>query len=157
MAYLDRNCSIRGIVAIFGLIFASSAFAQIDSAGLRAKYGAPLNRETFTVRPGIEVVVDYSPTANHACRLELPGEAPVPQDAAPGFRINTKKPIDEVLAELVPLAMRGKELGRMCQSAGRISMCSVDYELVSIVEPAEGGRRTAVLVKFKSADCTGGR
>jgi len=153
MAYLDRNCSIRGIVTIFGLIFASSVFGQIDSSGLRAKYGAPLNRETFTVRAGIEVVVDYSPAANHACRLELPGEAPIPQDAAPGVGINTKKPIDEVLAELVPLSIRGKEVQKMCQSTGLHSMCSVDYELVSIVEPAQGGRRTAVIVKFKSADC----
>jgi hypothetical protein len=143
--------------AILSLTFASSLLAQIDSSGLRAKFGAPLNRETFTVKPGIEVIVDYSPTANHACRLELPGQAPMPRDAVPGVGINIKKLIDDVLAEIVPLSMRGKELGLMCESAGMISICSKDYEHVSILETLEGGRRTAVIVKFKTADCAAAR
>ena len=65
---------------IFFLILAPVAFSQVDSSALRAKFGAPLNREVFTVRPGIEMIVDYSPTGTHACRLELPGQAPMPAD-----------------------------------------------------------------------------
>jgi hypothetical protein len=153
MDYFDRNCSIRGIVVIFGLIFTSSMFGQIDASALRAKYGAPLSRETFTVRPGIEMVVDYSPTANHACRLELPGQAPMPQDARPGVGIDIKRPIDALIEEIVPPSMPGKELRRMCSSAGAISMCWTDYERLSIIETFEVGRRTSVIVKFKTADC----
>jgi hypothetical protein len=154
MGYLDRNSSIREIIAIFCLIFTSSAFGQIEASALRAKYGAPLNRETFTVRPGIEMIVDYSPTANRACRLELPGQVPMPQDARPGVGIDVKKPIDVLVEEIVPLSMRGKELRGMCSSAGAISMCWKDYEHVSVMETFEAGRRTAVIVKFKTADCS---
>ena len=153
MDYLDRNCSIRWIVAILGLILASSAAGQVDASALRAKYGAPLNRETFTVRPGIEMIVDYSPTSNQACRLELPGEAPMPEDVAPGVGVNIHKPIDDLMEEIVPLSMRGKEQVKMCESAGVNSMCSIQYDKVSIVETFEGGRRGAVIARFKAVDC----
>src|ERR1700722_17935104 len=110
--------------AIFFLGFASIGLGQMDGSLLRAKFGAPLNREVFTVRPGIEMVVDYSPTGNHVCRMELPGEAPMPADTPPGVGVNTKKLIDDLLLEIVPVSMRGKEGGKMCQSAGRMGMCS---------------------------------
>jgi hypothetical protein len=148
---------IKMKTAIFFLILASSAFGQMDASGLRARFGAPLHREVFTVRPGIEMIVDYSPTGNHACRLELPGEAPMPADAPMGVGINTQKIIDELLTEIVPLSMRGKVGSRFCASAGMQSMCSTDYENLSILEPSSGARRTAVIVKFKIAGCSGER
>jgi len=140
---------VRGIC----LIFISPVFAQVDAFALRAKFGAPLSRETFTVRPGIEMIVDYSPTSNHACRLEFPGHAPVPRDVPAGVGTNSKKLIDDVVEEIVPLSMRGKELGGMCQSMGISGICSKDYEYVSISEPSNGAGRTAVIVRFKTADC----
>jgi len=142
----------------FGIfLLTSCAFAQIDSSTLRAKYGAPLNREVFTVRPGIEMIVDYSPTGNLACRIELPGLAPVPADAPVGVGINTKKLIDDLLVEIVPLSMRGKTGTSICTSTGINSMCSTDYENVSIIESLASGRRTAVIVKFKIAGCSNDR
>ena len=138
--------------AFFILLAASTAFGQIDSASLRAKFGAPLNRETFIVRPGVQMIVDYSPTANHACRLELPGQA-MPTDAPLGVAINPKKIIDDILAEIVPLSMRGKELGRFAEQMGQLGISSIDYENVSIVESLTGNRRTALTVKFKTPDC----
>jgi hypothetical protein len=138
--------------AFFILFGALTAFGQIDSSGLRAKFGAPLNRETFTVRPGVKLIVDYSPTANHACRLELPGEV-MPIDAPPGVGVNPKKIVDDILAEIVPLAVRGKELGRMHQQIGLAGMSTIDYENVYVNESLTGDRRTALIVKFKTADC----
>ena len=105
------------------------------------------------MRPGIEMVVDYSPTGTHACQLQFPGEAPFPRDVGPGVGVNLKKLMDEVVEEIVPVAMRGKELGRICQAMGLPGMCSKDYELVTIIEPMTGDRRTAVVVRFKTADC----
>jgi hypothetical protein len=140
-------------IAIVGLIFTSLMFAQVDSSALRAKFGTPLNRETFTVRPGIEMIVDYSPTSTHACQLQFPGQAPFPPDAAPGVGFNLKKLMDDVVDEIVPVAMRGKELGRLCESAGLSGMCSKDYEHLTIIEPMTGDRRTAVIVRFNTADC----
>ena len=57
-------------LAVF-LVVASSAAGQIDAFSLQSKYGAPLDRETFTVRPGVEMVVDYGP-GKQACRIQLP-------------------------------------------------------------------------------------
>jgi hypothetical protein len=143
-----------GRLAIFCFVFAASVFGQMDGSSLRAKFGAPLNREVFTVRRGIEMIVDYSPTTNQVCRLELPGQAPIPVDAPMGVGINTKKPIDELLAEIVPLSMRGKEVGTFCENAGMSGMCSTGYENVLVVESLNGGHRTAVIVRFKIAGCS---
>jgi hypothetical protein len=41
--------------------FAASLFGQIDSNQLRARYGAPLARETFTVSPNFQIIADYGP------------------------------------------------------------------------------------------------
>lgn len=143
-----------GRFGIFLLAGASFAFGQLDSSTLRAKFGAPLNREVFTVRQGIEMIVDYSPTGNLACRLELPGLAPIPKDAPIGIGVNMKKSIDDLVLEIVPLSMRGKAGGNFCNASGRIAMCSADYENVSIIENLDGGRRTSVIVKFKIAGCS---
>ena len=109
------------------------------------------------VRPGIEMIVDYSPTSTHACRLELPGQAPTPADWPVGVGFNAKKAIDDLLTEIVPHSMRGKIGQSSCMMSGINSMCSTDYENLSILEPSGGGGRTAVVVKFKNAGCSGER
>jgi len=48
-----------------------SAFGQMDTSTLRAKYGEPLARETFQVRPNIEAVVSYG-TGHQVCKIDLP-------------------------------------------------------------------------------------
>jgi hypothetical protein len=133
--------------------FASSLFGQLSSSELRGKFGPPLNRETFTVRPGVQMIVDYSPTANHACRLEFPGEAPFPKDVGPGAGVNLTKLMDDIVAEIVPPAMRGKEGGKMAQMMGLPSVQTTTYEHLTISEPMTGNHRTAVIVTFQSPDC----
>jgi hypothetical protein len=58
-------------ISILSLIAVSLAHAQIDAFSLRSKYGQPLDRETFTVLPGIDIRVDYGP-AKQACVIVLP-------------------------------------------------------------------------------------
>ncbi|MDP8989922.1 MAG: hypothetical protein M3N41_07560 [Acidobacteriota bacterium] len=118
-------------------------FAQtMDSAALRAKYGEPLARETFQVRPNIEAVVTYGP-GRQVCRIELP----------PWRNAVSAQQVDEVVAELVPQRARGKEIRRMVARAGRISMASVEYENVNIAEPQDNGRRTCVTITFNHPGC----
>jgi hypothetical protein len=80
----------------------------MTASQLLAKYGlvgceAPLDRETFTISPGFEIVVDYA--ANQEVkRIELPGTAPDQSGAS------TAQQVDEALLELVPMSMRGKEI-----------------------------------------------
>src|SRR5665213_2799364 len=141
------NFAIRFAVL---LIVTSSAFAQIDTVHLRSKYGAPLDRETFTVRPGIEMVVDYGP-AKQVCRIQLPSGRQIIGDVPPGAI--TKKQIDQVLNEVVPPSRRGKELGGMATGSGVGVMSSAEYEHVTITEFKNAGVGTGITVIFKDPTC----
>jgi hypothetical protein len=138
---------IAGCIAVFAL----SAFGQFDGAAfandLRAKYGPPLAREMFTVRPGLEMTVNYAANG-HVCRIELPPVAP-----GPDARVTGTHAIDEFLSELVPVAMRGKELMRSDQAFGAPSVRMVRYQNVTIGELFQGGKRTGVTVTFTKETC----
>jgi hypothetical protein len=128
------------------------AFAQLDTSALRAKFGSPLNRETFHIPAGFDLVVDYGP-GNQACRLEVP--ALMPTDEKVQNSAVMKQRMYDFLDELVPASMRGKELGRMGQQMGTISLVSVDYEQVTVSElqVADQHDRGTITLRFKSYDC----
>jgi hypothetical protein len=128
----------------------SSAFGQIDTFNLRTKYGAPLDRETFTVRPGVKMVVDYGP-GRQVCRIQLPSGKQIVGTAPPG--VVTKQQVDEVLEEVVPPAMRGKELNRMAVATGAPMMFLTEYEHVTISELKNGVIGTGITVTFKDPAC----
>jgi hypothetical protein len=132
------------------LLVASSAFAQVDATSLRAKYGQPLDRETFTVRPGIEMVVDYGPS-KQACKIQLPSGKKIVGTAPVGAI--TKSQIDEVLMEVVPPSIRGKELGRMAQATGAPMIFVTEYEYVTIGEFKIDGRGKGITLTFKDPAC----
>jgi len=143
------------LIGFLGLAFAGSALAQFDGAAftnnLKTKYGPPLTRETFTARPGIEMIVDYA-ASGHICRIQLP---PI----GPSGRANemTGQAIDDFLIELLPLTSRGRELRRFYSAVGSPSMASTMYENITISEAfiSEGKarRRTGVIVTFPKEDC----
>jgi hypothetical protein len=133
------------IQLIFCLGCASALFGQIDSYQLRAKYGPPLNRETFTISPGFEIIVDYGPD-QQVCRLQLPASAPS----------GTEQQVDDVLLELVPMSMRGKKIGSSHLASGAFSVTTTQYEHVLINEPHDASRpggRTGVNVIFNREEC----
>jgi hypothetical protein len=131
-------------------VLCCTAFGQMDTSTLRAKYGEPIARETFQVRPNIEAVVNYG-TGHQVCRIDLP----------PGSYVNpphgaSNHDVDQVIDELVPPAMRGKGSPHMMAASGRISMSISEYENITISEPQDpdhSGRRTAVWITFKRPDC----
>jgi hypothetical protein len=49
--------------------------AQLDSAQLRVKFGAPLDREIFHVPQGFDLVVDYG-VRRQVCTLHVPAVMP---------------------------------------------------------------------------------
>jgi hypothetical protein len=113
------------------MVTTSSASAQIDTSSLRSKYGAPLERETFMVRPGIGMVVDYGPS-KHVCRIHLPSGLDFIATEYPSAI--TKKQIDEVVDEVVPLLIRGKELRQKVIGTGEAALLTTEYEEVQIEE-----------------------
>jgi hypothetical protein len=141
---------MKVIIGFAVLIAASSAFGQIDAPNLRSKYGAPLDRETFTVRPGIEVVVDYGPN-KQVCRIQLSSGMRI-AGAVPTGAI-TKQQIDEVLNEVVPPSIRGREVGRGLIATGAPMLATTEYEHVSINELQVGGVGKGIAVTFKDPSC----
>ena len=112
--------------------------ARLNAATLHAKFGEPLNRETFRVRPEVEIAVDYGAN-RQVCRIEIPALA--------------ENDREEVLSELVPDSMRGKELRRMMMSFGVPSESRAEYERVTISETGYGDTPNATTVRFKTQSC----
>jgi hypothetical protein len=129
------------------------AFAQLDSPTLRAKYGPPLNRETFHVPPGFDLVVDYG-AANQACTLKVPALMPTNEKVYSTSDQNQR--MYDFLLDLVPISMRGKEVRRMAQQMGLFSVTVVEYEHISISEVHQGDQapsNNTITLTFKSYDC----
>jgi hypothetical protein len=142
-----------GIFAICCLGFALPAVAQLNSSTLRSKYGPPLNRETFHMPQGFDLVVDYD-AANQACKMVVP--ALMPTDAKVGNSEEMKKRMYDFLADVVPAAMRGKEVRRGAFMSGLSSMSSVEYEHVTIHEFQYANqpfsRDNTITVTFKNCE-----
>ena len=136
------------------LALAVPAFAQLDSSALRAKYGSPLNRETFRIPPGFDLIVDYG-AGYQACKLELPALMPTNEKISRGSEM--KQRMYDFLGDLVPSPMRGKELGRRMEAMGAISVSSVEYEHVTVSELADAnqpfGHNNTITVRFKNGEC----
>jgi hypothetical protein len=141
-----------GVFAMCCLALALPAMAQLDSPALRAKFGSPLNRETFHIPSGFDLVVDYG-TGNQVCKLEVP--ALMPTDEKVQRTAVMKQRMYDFLAELVPASIRGKELGRMAQVSGTISLSSIEYENITISELQVGDQhdRGTITLRFKNYDC----
>jgi hypothetical protein len=120
---------LSGMLAICCLGFAIPAVAQLDSSALRAKYGSPLNRETFHMPAGFDLVVDYS-AANRVCKIQVPALMPTNEQVANAAVM--KQRMYDFLTDLVPAAMRGKELRQIMETRGVISLLSIEYEHVTV-------------------------
>lgn len=124
--------------------------AQIDSFALRSKYGPPLNRETFHLPQGFDLVVDYG-VSHQVCRLEVP--ALMPSDEKVSNTEVMRARMYGFLADLVPAAMRGRELRRQTMMVGAISVAMTEYEHVTISELLSGSSNT-ITVTFTNGDCS---
>lgn len=135
------------------LLFAVPAAAQLDSAALRAKFGEPLHRETFHMPQGFDLMADYGP-GDQVCKLTVPADPPPPPNTSGGF--NGRQAMRDFLADLVPSSMRGKEVRRMMEQFGIVSVSFTEYEHVTIAEsdhagwPAQGDTFT---VRFNDPSC----
>jgi hypothetical protein len=142
-----------GVLVVCCLGLTLPAAAQLDSSALRMKYGSPMNRETFRIPPGFDLVVDYGAN-NQVCRLEVPALMPTDEKVSNLVVMNQR--MYEFLAGLVPLAMRGKEIRGMVSVMGIHSVKSTEYEHVTISE-VQGAEPFAssntITVAFKNASC----
>jgi hypothetical protein len=126
-------------LALGCLLLALPALAQLDSSAMRAKFGPPLNRETFHVRAGLDIAVDYGAN-QQVCAIEIPV-------------LPTQNDTEAFLGELIPASVRGKELSRMMSQMGLAWASFVEYEHVTIVESGHGDTRNPTTVQFKTEGC----
>jgi hypothetical protein len=134
------------------LSFALSAAAQLDSAALHAKFGIPLNRETFHMPAGFDLVVDYGANSQ-VCKLQVPALMPSTERVSNATVM--KQRMYHFLAELVPNSMRGKEINRGIEAQGAISMIFIKYENVMVNELDAGpfNHDNTITITFKRDDC----
>jgi hypothetical protein len=133
------------------LVLTLPASAQLDSAQLRVKFGAPLSREIFRVPPGFDLVVNYG-AGNQVCKLQVPALMPTDATKVQNTDDMTQK-MHAFLAELVPDSTRGKELHRFMSQTGAFSAISSDeFEHVTVVQTHSGSNDT-ITVTFKNAGC----
>ncbi|MGH7487588.1 MAG: hypothetical protein ACRD9L_23825 [Bryobacteraceae bacterium] len=145
------NSHLRFIICC--LLLALPAAAQLDSSALRVKYGSPLNRETFRLPQGFDLIVDYG-AGNQVCQLQVPALMPTNEQVSRAA--DMKQRMYDFLAELVPGSMRGKEIGRIFNAMGAISMSLIEYEHVNISESQHGqpfDRDDTITVTFKTDGC----
>jgi hypothetical protein len=125
----------------------------LDSAALHAKYGTPLDRETFHMPAGFDLVVDYGKNGQ-VCRLQVPALMPTTEQVSNIDVMNRR--MYDFLLDLVPDSMRGKEIRRMSSSTGAISVQTIEYEHVTISQVNTGqpfGHDNVITVAFKNQDC----
>jgi hypothetical protein len=110
---------------------------ELDATALRARYGEPIVKEAFKVRPNLEIMVSYG-SSSQVCRIEFPISL-------------TRQELEEVIDELVPPGERGKEIGHSRWIFGGYSVSHINYEHI-IISEHQGGT-TRVTITFKRPDC----
>ena len=116
---------------LFGsLIFAISVLLSQSSQDFHNRYGEP-DRERFAARPGITLTVEYG--SDHlACYALIDPPQPLlySQEHVP---LMSSEGVSEVLEEVAPVAMRGKEIQTFLTQSGCNQSRLTDYENVSIM------------------------
>ena len=131
------------------LFCALPAAAQLDSYTLLAKFGAPLNRETFHIPQGFDLTVDYG-AGNQICKLTVPADPPTSTNASGAF--NGRQQMRDFIVDLVPASISGKELRRMMAQFGIVSMSITEYEHVTITE-SDHAQGDTITVSFNDPTC----
>ena len=107
-----------------------------SSSELRSRYGEP-DIERFIVRPGISLTVEYG-SDRLACEMLI--ESPLPLfHGDEQTRYMSSDDVTSVLDELVPVGMRGQQIGDFIQEMGRSRYDLIQYENVSIGRSTDEG------------------
>ena len=146
---------MRTLVGSF-LIVTTSVLLSQSSQDFHNLYGEP-DRERFTARPGISLTVEYGSdhVACHAL-IEPPQPLTYTEDHAP---LMSSEGVSEVLDEVAPVAMRGKEINAAVLVSGCNEAHVTEYEDVSIMRsthtcvPASRDQDVRTAITFKRDTC----
>jgi hypothetical protein len=139
------------------LVVAGSVLLTPSSQELHSRYGEP-DRERFAARPGISLTVDYG--FDHlACNALI--EPPQPLIYKENdVLLMSPEAVTEILEEVAPTNMRGKETGKAITMAGCNEFQIVEYENITIARsthnclPLKPEREMRATVAFKRDICS---
>jgi hypothetical protein len=144
------------IVAGCLLVAVGSVFLTQSSRDLHNRYGEP-DRERFVARPGISLTVEYG--SDHlACHalIEPPQPLTYTEENVP---LMSSAGVSEVLEEVAPIAMRGKEINTLTHESGCNVAHMTDYENVFIMrsthtcDPSSLDQDVRTAITFKRDIC----
>jgi hypothetical protein len=138
------------------LVAAASVFLTQSSQEFHSRYGEP-DMERFTARPGISLAVEFG-SDRLACQILIePSQLLIHQEEQ--ARPMSSEGASQVLEEVAPVAMRGKEIN----SGSLVSGCNVarftEYENLSIMrsthtcEPSSHDQDVRIAITFKRDIC----
>lgn len=137
-------------------IAAGSVVVAPSSQELHNRYGEP-DRERFPARPGISLTVDYG--SDHlACDalIEPPQPLTHSEEHVP---LMSSEAVSEVLEEVAPIAMRGRQINTSFWVSGCNEASMTDYENVSIMrsthtcDPSSQDQDVRTAITFKRDVC----
>jgi hypothetical protein len=138
------------------LVAAGSLVLTQSSQELRSRYGEP-GLEGYAVRPGITLTVQYGSDHLVCQALIAPPQMLIRQEEQTALM--SSESVSEVLEEVAPVAMRGKQLNEGSFQSG----CNVgrftEYENVGIMrathecDPTSQDRDASTSINFKRDVC----
>jgi len=144
------------VVAGCLLVAAASVVLTQSSQEFHSRYGEP-DMERFISRPGIGLTIQYG--SDHlACQVLIEPPRPLiyTEENVP---LMSSESVTEILEEVVPSRMRGKETGKTVTASGCNEFQIVEYENVSIMRsthnclPLKPEREMRATIGFKRDIC----
>jgi hypothetical protein len=126
---------MRIVLGSFLLLAAYLANPQ-SSSELRSRYGEP-DIERFIVRPGIALTVEYG-SDGLACEMLIEPPLPLFHGDEQTLYMSSDA-VTSVLDDVVPVGMRGQEIGNSISEMGRNRYELTQYENVSIGRSTDTG------------------
>ena len=143
-------------ILIGSFIVTASVLLPQSSQEFHSRYGEP-DRERFAARPGITLTVEYG--SDHvACYALIDPPRPLlySEEHVP---LMPSEGVTEVLEEVAPMAMRGKEINTVFGASGCNEFRLADYEKVSIMrsthtcDPSSHDQDVRTTITFKREIC----
>jgi hypothetical protein len=126
---------MRIVLGSFVLLAAYLANPQ-SSSELRSRYGEP-DIERFIVHPGIALTVEYG-SDGLACEMLIEPPLPLFHGDEQTLYMSSDA-VTSVLDDVVPVGMRGKEIGQSISQMGRNRYELTQYEYMSIGRSTDEG------------------
>ena len=146
---------MRTLVGSF-LVLTASVFLSQNSQDFHHRYGQP-DRERFAARPGISLTVEYG--SDHlACYALIDPPRPLTYSEE-HVSLMSSEGVSDVLEEVAPIAMRGKQINGSITFSGCNQFHLTDYENVSIMrsthtcEPSSHDQDIRTAITFKRDTC----